>query len=164
MPLLQEKRHEARPGPCLGLCPRRLRGRPRLCLAGFETAGPDGVRKRCLPGFRAGGAAGGLAAGILISALFKRSPTRKIGNRAAKAASGLAATGAEFALGYALQAWEAANEAGRASAEKLEEIGTAARSARREAAGRASELGTAARSKTRGAGKRLREALNGRNT
>ena len=65
--------------------------------------------------------AGGLAAGILISALFKRSPTRKIGNRAAKAASGLAATGAEFALGYALQAWEAANEAGRASAEKLEE-------------------------------------------
>ena len=108
--------------------------------------------------------AGGLAAGILISALFKRSPTRKIGNRAAKAASGLAATGAEFALGYALQAWEAANEAGRASAEKLEEIGTAARSARREAAGRASELGTAARSKTRGAGKRLREALNGRNT
>ena len=59
--------------------------------------------------------AGGLAAGILISALFKRSPTRKIGNRAAKAASGLAATGAEFALGYALQAWEAANEAGRAS-------------------------------------------------
>ena len=108
--------------------------------------------------------AGGLAAGILISALFKRSPTRKIGNRAAKAASGLAATGAEFALGYALQAWEAANEAGRASAEKLEEIGTAARSARREAAGRASELCTAARSKTRGAGKRLREALNGRNT
>src|SRR5688500_3188838 len=43
--------------------------------------------------------AGGLALGILVSSLFKRSPTRKVAGRAA----GIAAIGAELALAYAQQ-------------------------------------------------------------
>ena len=85
--------------------------------------------------------AGGVAMGVLISGLFKRSPTRKAANKAASKAAGLAALGAEFALAYAQQAMTAANEAGRAGAHKLEEIGEsvgdAARSTGRAAANRA---------------------------
>lgn len=106
--------------------------------------------------------AGGLALGVLISGLFKRSPTRKLGGRAAKTAGSLAAIGAEFALGYAQQALTAANEAGKAGAEKLEDLGSTARSAGRDAAERAGELGDAARSATRDAGKRLGKALHDR--
>lgn len=106
--------------------------------------------------------AGGLALGVLISGLFKRSPTRKLGGRAAKTAGSLAAIGAEFALGYATQALTAANEAGKAGAEKLEDLGSTARSAGRDAAERAGELGDAARSATRDAGKRLGKALHDR--
>src|SRR5688500_7137711 len=45
--------------------------------------------------------AGGLAIGILISGLFKRSPTRKLGSKAAKRAGSLATIGTELALAYA---------------------------------------------------------------
>jgi hypothetical protein len=106
--------------------------------------------------------AGGLALGVAISALFKRSPTRKLGNRAAKTAGSLAAIGAEFALGYAQQALAAASEAGKAGADKLEDLGTSARDAGREAAGRAGEMGEAARTATRDAGKRIGKAIHDR--
>src|SRR5690606_38965398 len=69
--------------------------------------------------------ASGLAIGVLVSALFKRSPARRIGRKAAKAAGNLATVGAELAVVYAQQALEAANEAGQAGAEKLEELGSA---------------------------------------
>jgi ElaB/YqjD/DUF883 family membrane-anchored ribosome-binding protein len=117
--------------------------------------------------------AGGLAIGVLVSGLFKRSPTRKIGRKAAKTAGNLATMGAELAVIYARQALEAANEAGHAGAEKLEELGSAARDAAREArrdashrasdlGHRASDLGDAARTATRDAGKRLGKMLGDR--
>jgi len=91
--------------------------------------------------------------------MFKRSPTRKLGNRAA----GLAAIGAEFALAYAQQALEAANEAGRAGASKLEDLGetlgSSARSAGKAGAERAGDLSEAARALSRDAGKKLSKAI-----
>jgi hypothetical protein len=106
--------------------------------------------------------AGGLAIGILISGLFKRSPTRRLGSRAGKAAAGVAALGAEFALAYAQQAMDAANAAGREGAHKLGElgdtVGSTARSTGRATADRAGELADAARE----AGARLGKALRSR--
>ena len=106
--------------------------------------------------------AGGLAAGILISALFKKSPTRKLGRKAA----GLAALGAEFAAAYAQQTMETAQEAGRAGAEKLEDIGDAvgdkARGLRRDAAHYAGGASDQARITARKAGKRLSRAIRSR--
>jgi hypothetical protein len=63
--------------------------------------------------------AGGLALGILISGLFRRSPTRKLGTKAA----GLAAIGAEAAMAYVNQAMDAAGHAGRAGAHRLDDWG-----------------------------------------
>jgi len=107
--------------------------------------------------------AGGLAIGVLVSGMFKRSPTRKLGRKAAQAAGNLATLGAELAIVYAHQALEAAQEASHAGAEKLEELGSAARDAGRDAghraSHRASELGDAARSASRGARKRLGKML-----
>lgn len=106
--------------------------------------------------------AGGLAIGILVSGLFKRSPTRKLGSKAA----GLAAIGAEFALAYAQQALEAANEAGRVGASKLEDLGETlggtARTAGRAGAERAGDLGETALSVSRDAGKKLSKAIRNR--
>jgi len=104
--------------------------------------------------------AGGVAIGILIAGLFKgpRQAAMKGGSKAA----GLAALGAELALAYAQQAMEAANEAGRAAAPKLERFGDSARTASREAAQRASDAGETALSATREAGKRLGKAIRSR--
>lgn len=78
------------------------------------------------------------AVGILLSGLFKRSPTRKLGEQAAGKAASLAAIGAELALAYAQHALTAANEAGRVGAEKVghlgETLGETAHTLRREAA------------------------------
>lgn len=110
--------------------------------------------------------AGGVALGVLVSGLFKRSPTRKIGGAAARRASTLAALGAEFALAYAQQAIAAANDAGREGAHKLgelgETVGDTARSSGRAALDRAGDLGETARAVTRDAGKRLSKALRDR--
>ena len=110
--------------------------------------------------------AGGIAIGVLVSGLFKRSPTRKLGNVAAKRAGTIAALGAEFALAYAQQAMSAANEAGREGAHKLgelgETVGGSARTTGRAALDRAGDLSEAARVMTRDAGKRLGKALRSR--
>ncbi len=110
--------------------------------------------------------AGGLAVGVLISGLFKRSPTRRLGNAAAKRAGAIAALGAELALTYAQQAIAAASEAGRDGAHKLgefgETFGDSARSSGRAALDRAGDLTEAARAATRDAGKRLGKALRNR--
>ena len=110
--------------------------------------------------------AGGLAIGILISGLFKRSPTRRLGSAAAKRAGAIAALGAEFALAYAQQAMTAANEAGREGAHKLgelgETVGGSARSTGRAALDRAGDFTEAARGVTRDAGRRLSKALRDR--
>jgi len=110
--------------------------------------------------------AGGVAIGILVSGLFKRSPTRKLGNAAAKRAGTLAALGAEFALAYAQQAIATANEVGREGAHKLGElgdtVGDTARTGGRAALDRAGDLTEAARAITLDAGKRLGRALRNR--
>jgi ElaB/YqjD/DUF883 family membrane-anchored ribosome-binding protein len=106
--------------------------------------------------------AGGLAIGILVSGLFKRSPTRKVAGKAAKRASKVAALGAELALAYAQQAMEAANEASKASAKRLDGLGDAARSAGKDAAHRASDARDAALAITSEAGKRLGKAIRSR--
>jgi hypothetical protein len=63
--------------------------------------------------------AGGVAIGILVSGLFRGSPTREAGKELGKKAAGLAAIGAELALAYAQQAMEAAGEAREAGGEAL---------------------------------------------
>jgi len=63
--------------------------------------------------------AGGVAIGILVSGLFRGSPTRKAGQELGKKAAGLAAIGAELALAYAQQAMEAAGEAREAGTEAV---------------------------------------------
>lgn len=106
--------------------------------------------------------AGGLAAGVLISALFRKSPTRKFGGKAA----GLAALGAKFALSYARQAMESAEAAGQTGAGKLADIGDSvsdkARGLSRGAAQIAGGAGGTARMAARKAGKRLGRAIRNR--
>ena len=106
--------------------------------------------------------AGGLAIGVLVSGLFKRSPTRRVAGKAAGKAAGLAAIGAELAMAYAQQAMEAANDAGRASARRLDGLGDTARSVGRDAAHRASDAGETAMAMTREAGKTLGKAIRNR--
>lgn len=106
--------------------------------------------------------AGGLAIGVLVSSLFKRSPTRKAGRKAA----GLAAVGAELAWNYAQQAMAAAHEAGRAGADRLEDlgdtVGSSARTLGRNAADRAGDLREGASAIARDAGSRIGRAVRDR--
>jgi hypothetical protein len=67
--------------------------------------------------------AGGLAVGILVSSFFRGSPTRKAGRAIGQKTATLAAVVADLAIAYAQQAYEAADEARRASADKLSELG-----------------------------------------
>lgn len=107
--------------------------------------------------------AGGLALGVLVSALFKRSPTRKVAGKAGARAAGLAAIGAELAMAYAQQAMGAASDAGRAGSHKLHELedslGQPARNMRRGASRQASLASESARHATRLAGKALTRKL-----
>jgi len=104
--------------------------------------------------------AGGVAVGILIAGLFKG--PRRAAMKGGSKAAGLAALGAELAVAYAQQAMDAANEAGRAAAPKLERFGDSARSAGRDAAHRASDASETAVAMTREAGRRLGKAIRSR--
>lgn len=106
--------------------------------------------------------AGGLAVGVLVSGFFKRSPTRKVATKAASKAAGLAAIGAELALAYAQQAMSAASDAGRAGADKLDDLGGRAREAGGDAASRAAEIGETARLAARDTGRRIARAIRSR--
>ena len=104
--------------------------------------------------------AGGIALGVLIAGMF-RGPRRAAIKGGSKAA-GLAALGAELALSYAQQAMEAANEAGRAGAKRLDGFGDTAKSVGRDAAHRAGDAGETALSATREASRRLGRAIRNR--
>ena len=104
--------------------------------------------------------AGGVAIGILVAGLFKG--PRRAAMKGGSKAAGLAALGAELAVAYAQQAMDAANEAGRAAAPKLERFGDSARSAGREAAHRATDASESAVALTREAGRRLGKAIRSR--
>lgn len=99
--------------------------------------------------------AGGVALGVLVSGLFRGSPTRKAAKRAGSRAAGLAAIGAELALGYAQQALAAADDARKAGADKLGDLGETV-------ADRARDGGSAAHKIARSAGERLSKALQDR--
>jgi len=125
--------------------------------------------------------AGGLALGVLVSGLFPRSPTRRAGRKAA----GIAALGAEAAMGLLHEALEtvehaasdagraatgaaasagvAAGEAGRVGRHRLEDwrdiVADATRRLKRDAVWTAGDVADNARSTKRDAGKRLRRAL-----
>ena len=102
---------------------------------------------------------GALAVGVIVSSLFKGSPTRKVGRRAA----GMAAIGGELALAYMQSAMEAAGEAGRVGAERLDDltdsINDNARSLRRNASHRVAGLNNSAHSATRSATKAISRVL-----
>ncbi|AKH41486.1 hypothetical protein FHS61_001974 [Altererythrobacter atlanticus] len=110
--------------------------------------------------------AGGLAAGVLVSALFRRSPTRKLARKGFSEASGLAAIGAEIALAYAQQAMSTADEARRVGADKLgdlgDTIGDKARRMKRDAAYMAEEAGDNARMAKRNTRKAIARAIRNR--
>lgn len=101
--------------------------------------------------------AGGLAIGILVAGMFKG--PRRAAMKGGTKAAGLAAIGAEVALAYAQQAMEAAGEAGRAGAQKLDGLGGSARSLGRTAADRTADASENALAVTREAGKRLAKAI-----
>jgi len=106
--------------------------------------------------------AGGLAVGILISGLFPRSPTRRLGHKAA----GLAAVGAEAAMAYMHQAMDAASHAGRSGAHRLDDwgdtISDTARRVRRDAAHLVESAGESARLAGRDASERVSRRLHRR--
>jgi len=103
--------------------------------------------------------AGGLAIGVLISGLFPRSPTRRLGNKAA----GLAALGAEAAVAYMHQAMDAASHASRAGADRLDDwgetISDTARRVTRDAVHLAENAGESARSVGRDASESISRRL-----
>ena len=107
--------------------------------------------------------AGAVAVGVLISGMFRGSPTRRVGSAAASKAAGLAALGAELAASYAQRALDAAGDAGRASADRIDDLGDTihdrARHLRREAAYYAGEAGDSARAARRGIGKSIRRRM-----
>lgn len=76
--------------------------------------------------------AGGLALGVLISALFKNSPTRRAGRYAGERAAGLAAVGSEVAASLLSQVLETTASARRSGAEKLDEAADSTRDAARQ--------------------------------
>jgi len=63
--------------------------------------------------------AGGLAVGVLLSGLFRGSPTRKVGRNLGKRAAGLAALATVLAITYGEKAMEKAGEARETGSEKL---------------------------------------------
>jgi len=107
--------------------------------------------------------AGGLAIGVLISALFKNSPTRKAGRYAGAKAAGYAALGSEMFAAFAEQVMNSTASARQASADKIEDIGDAvgdsARRMRRSAEYHAANASHTARNSARDIGKVIARSL-----
>lgn len=76
--------------------------------------------------------AGGLAVGVLISAMFRNSPTRRAGRFAGARAAGLAALGSDMASAFAQQVIERATGARAAGVDLAEDAADGARSKARE--------------------------------
>lgn len=110
--------------------------------------------------------AGGLAVGVAISALFPKSPTRRIGKQVGSKAAHLATLAAEFAILYGERALDAAQDAGRVGMDHIEDFsdaaGDKARALKREAAYLAGNASDKAKSITRDTGKKASRAMRGR--
>lgn len=107
--------------------------------------------------------AGGLALGVLVSTLFRGSPTRKAAKKAGTKGSAIAGIAAKLAFDYAQAALSAANDARRTGADQLESLaettGETARGLRRSASRRASDAGDSALHAARDARKAISRAL-----
>ena len=108
--------------------------------------------------------AGGVAVGILIAGMF-RGP-RQAAYRAGTKTAGLAAIGADLAMAYAAKALDAAQDAGRYGADRLDDFGDAlgdtARGLKREASYIAGSKSDSARIAARKAGKTVRRTVRNR--
>jgi len=102
---------------------------------------------------------GGVALGVLISAMFKNSPTRKAGRYAGEKAVGLATLGSEAAVAFARQVMDATSDARKAGADKIEDVtdalGDTARKVKRDAEYKIDNASDTARIAARDLGKNL---------
>jgi len=110
--------------------------------------------------------AGGLALGVLISGLFRNSPTRKAGRVAAAKTSTAATIGSQLAASWFAQAMSAAGEARRAGADHVADmadgLSIAGRKAGREVGHLTHEAGANAREFKRDALRLINRAVSSR--
>ncbi|WP_121119198.1 hypothetical protein [Croceibacterium ferulae] len=110
--------------------------------------------------------AGGLALGVLVSGLFRNSPTRKAGRVAAEKTGTAATIGSQLAASWFAQAMAAAGEARRAGADHAADvadgISVVSRKARREAGHLTHEAGASAREFKRDALRLIDRAMSNR--
>jgi ElaB/YqjD/DUF883 family membrane-anchored ribosome-binding protein len=106
---------------------------------------------------------GGVALGVLISAFFKNSPTRKAGRYAGEKAVGLATLGSEAVASFAQHLMESTADVRQAGVDKLEDVndalGDKARKVKRDAAYKLDSVSDAARITARDLGKSLARSL-----
>ena len=103
--------------------------------------------------------AGGLAIGVLISAMFRNSPTRKAGRYAGARAAGIAAIGSEMAVAFAHQVMETASRARDAGAEMAHELGDRAHEVADKVGHNASETAESARISAREIGRSIARSI-----
>ena len=103
--------------------------------------------------------AGGIAIGVLISAMFRNSPTRKAGRYAGARAAGLAAIGSEMAVAFAHQVMESASRARDAGAEMAHELGDRAHETADKLGHSASETAESARISAREIGRSIARTI-----
>jgi hypothetical protein len=110
--------------------------------------------------------AGGLALGVIVSGLFRNSPTRRAGRAAAAKTSALSTVGSQLAASWFAQALSAAGEARRAGTDHLtdlrDDISVAGRKAGRNASHLTHEAGASAQEFKRDALRLVGRALSGR--
>lgn len=103
--------------------------------------------------------AGGVVAGILISALFKGSPTRKAAVAVKDKSSELASIGSEAAIAFAREMMDATAEIRQAGADKIEDlndaVGDKTRGIKRKASHRIEDANDTARIAARDLGKTI---------
>ncbi len=107
--------------------------------------------------------AGGIALGVLISALFKNSPTRKAGRYAGKKAIGLATLGSEAVSSFAEHLMESTADIRQTGVDRLEDVndalGDKARKVKRDAAYKLDNASDTARITARNLGKTLARSM-----
>jgi ElaB/YqjD/DUF883 family membrane-anchored ribosome-binding protein len=106
--------------------------------------------------------AGGLAVGILVSGLFRGSPTRKAGKQLGKKAAGFAALATELAIAYGQQAMGKASEARQAGSETLGGWSDSLSKGAHDLIEDAPDYVTSARATARKTGKAITQALRDR--
>lgn len=106
---------------------------------------------------------GGVALGVLISAMFKNSPTRKAGRYAGEKAVGLATLGSDAVVSFAQHLMDSTADVRQAGVDKLEDVndalGDKARKVKRDAAYKLDSASDSARITARNLGKNIARSL-----